>query len=116
MTIDGTNISTYGLRLIAMEDYYSQPARKKILEQPGYLSNEIKFETQICTVTLYGEFASLATMLSNIESLKTKIKTALEHTFVLVGHNLTFTGVVANGFKTEVINQIVKIKMTITIT
>lgn len=116
MTIDGTNISTYGLRVLSMEDYYSQPARKKTLTRPGYLTNEIKHESGSCTVTLYGEYADLPTMKTGIENFKTKVKTVLEHTFVLIGHGLTFTGVIANGVKSEIIQNTVQLKLTITIT
>lgn len=115
MTIDGTNISTYGLRLIAMQDYYNIPARKRVLARPQS-AYQFKYESKKCTVTLYGEYATLAVMLTNINLFKTKVKTVLEHTFVLVGHNLTFTGVVADGFTTEVIQKTIQLKLTITIT
>lgn len=120
MTIDGINISTYGLRLLSMQDYYTLPAQKKILErtksgypQSGYT---FKYESKQCTITLYGEYTTLAIMLININLFKTKIKTVLEHTFNLIGHNLTFTGVVAQGIKSEVIQKTVQLKFTITIT
>jgi hypothetical protein len=114
MTIDGTNISTYGLRVLSMKDYYSQPARKRILAEPGYLAKDIKHESGICNIVLYGEYTDLPAMYTGIENFKTKVKTVLEHTFILVGHGLTFTGVVAGGIKTEVIQKTVQLKFTIT--
>ena len=116
MTIDGTNISTYGLRIISMEDYYSQPARKNILTQPGYMEPVIRFESRQCTVVLYGEYSTLAAMLTGVENFKTKVKTVLKHAFVLIGHNEYFTGVIANGISSEVIQNTVQLTFTITIT
>lgn len=115
MTIDGTNISAYGLQIIALPDYYSLPARKKVLTEPGFEAKDIVFEGREAVITLFGEYASLALMRSNIEALKTKIKSSLKHDYILVGHDESFSGVVTKGFKTEVLRNTVQIKLTISI-
>ena len=116
MTIDGTNISAYGLQLFVLKDYYNLPARKKILGVPAYEVKDIVMEDKQATVTLFGMFTSLANLRTNVEAFLTEIKSDLKHNYILTGHGESFTGVVAKGIKTEINGTSITLQFTITIT
>lgn len=116
MTIDGTNISAYGLQLFALKDYYNLPARKKVLAVQEYEANDIVLEDKQATITLFGSFADLPTLRTNVEAFLAKIKSAVKHDYILIGHNESFTGVVAKGIKTEINGNSIILQFTITIT
>ena len=116
MTIDGTNISTYGLEVIGLPEYYSLPARKSVLTVPGFEAKDLVYEGKEATVTLFGEYASLSAMNTAIEAFYTKIRSALKHDYILIGHGLTFSGVIVGGIKPEIIGKTVQMKITIKIT
>lgn len=116
MTIDGTNISEYGLSLFSLADYYNLPARKKILTPQAYEENDIVFEPRQATVTLFGSFPDLSTLYENILAFMTKIKSDLKHDYILIGHDENFTGVVAKGIKVQIDGYSATLKFTITIT
>jgi len=104
MTIDGVDISTFGLILSRFDGHLDQPARKKILSVPGFEAKDIVFESKEHSFTLVGIYASKVALFSGVEALKTLIKSALVHNFVVAAHGVTFSGVVAEGIKPKVTN------------
>jgi hypothetical protein len=118
MTIDGTNITTaYGLVLSSpAAGLFSQPARKKILSEPAFTAGAIRFESKEVKVELVGVYETEAALVTNIELFKTKIRSLLVHTWLLVIDNETFTGVVASGVKVEITKAIAQVSFTIEIT
>jgi hypothetical protein len=118
MTIDGTNISTFGLKLLNAEGLYDLPARKKILSEPGNESKDIVFLSKEAIVTLLGRYSSVGSLVSNINAFETLLKTILKHDITLIGHNLTFTGIFDKGFEVVSFNggKIAKVIASITIT
>jgi ribulose 1,5-bisphosphate synthetase/thiazole synthase len=115
MTVDGTNISTYGMVILSMDGYFTQPARKKLLTEQLFEENDIKFDPQEIKVSLFGDYsAAPSTLIANFEAFKTKITSALKHTFVFIGRSVTVTGVVINGVQVETFKNCVKVNFTIT--
>lgn len=116
MTIDGTNISTYGLELIKLDNYYTKPARKEILADPKFDENDIKFKEREPVITLFGTYASNAILKTNIDNFYTKIKSSISHNYILLGHELSFSGVIKEGIKVEQIGSEASVKLTFKIT
>ncbi len=115
MTIDGTDISTYGLKLLKLEDYYNQPARKRILSIPAFGANDLKYESRQAVVKLLGKYDSDNDLATAVSGLETLLKGAVKHTVIIPGHNLSFTGVVTGGFKAAVKRKTVLIELKFTI-
>lgn len=115
MTIGGTDISTYGLRLLNVLDYYNLPARKKILAIPEFETNDIKYETKKITVILFGKYADQTTMATSINNFKTLLKSDVKHNIVISEHGLNFTGVFAKGMSTKVRKNTIELQLTIII-
>lgn len=116
MTIDGTNISTLGLSLARPDGYLDQPERKSILTVPGFEAKDIVFESKEPTIYLFGIYDSKADLLTAVDGLNTIIRSALVHDFTIARHSLTFSGVVTDGIKVDVIKTLAKITFKIKIT
>jgi len=52
MIIDGINVSTFGLKVISLEDYFNLPARKKILSVPGTEAKDIVFQSKTADIPM----------------------------------------------------------------
>jgi len=118
MTIDGTNISEFGMKVTDMADYYNLPARKKILTIPGTEEKDIVFQPQTATIKLLGRVADTTDLLAKLEAFETLLKSSLKHDIVLLGHNESFIGVFASGYELQMpfINgTIITINLPITI-
>jgi hypothetical protein len=115
MTIGGTDISTYGLRLLNVFNYYDLPARKKILAIPEFGTNDIKYESKKITIILFGKYADQATMATSINNFKTLLKGEVKHTIVITEHGLNFTGVFVKGISTMVRKNTIELQITIII-
>lgn len=113
MNIDGINISTFGLKVETMEGDSSLPARKKILKEQGFAAKDIVFQERGIRVVLFGDYADLATLRTNVEAFKTLIKTSLVHDFIRSSHGLIFSGVIVNGVKVSVENRTAVLNFTI---
>jgi len=118
MIIDDINISTFGLKLLNLEGYYDLASRKKILTEPTNVSGDIVFQAKTATVSLLGRYVSSSSLLSNLNAFEILLKSQLNHTIELVGHELSFSGVFANGYDVTSYNggKIIKITAQITIT
>ena len=77
MTMGGTDISTYGLKLIKASGFSDLPRRKKILKEPGFEAKDIKYQEKKVTVELLGKYVDQSTLASNIDSLKTRLEDGL---------------------------------------
>jgi hypothetical protein len=115
MIIDGTNISTYGLRLLWLDDYYDLPARKKILPVPEFTENDIKYTSRNPAIKLFGKYESKTAMNTAINNFITLLKGSLVHTIELTNHGLSFSGVFKDGMKTTIRKNTVEIRFKITI-
>lgn len=111
MTIDGKDISTYGLKLLKLEDYYNQPARKRNLSIPAFGVNDLKYESRQAVVKLLGKYDSYNELATSVSGFETLLKGAMKHAVIIPGHNLSFTGVAATGYKVAVKRKTVLIEL-----
>lgn len=86
MTIDGTNISTFGLQLANFNDYWNQPARKE--------KKSAFFESKKAKINLVGQYDK-----TKIESFTTLMKTSVNHVFVISEFGYTITGAIPESIK-----------------
>lgn len=98
MTIDGTDISTFGMIVQYLDNYFDNPKRKAILQEQDFDANDIVLEEKKVSVRIFGQYANQSTLATNVNALKTLIETDLEHDFVFANRSVSFTGVVRNGF------------------
>ena len=115
MIIDGINTSTYGLKVAAMSNPFSQPARKKVLPEPGFEGKDIVFTEKNIKLELFGEYGSLASLYLNVEGFKTLLKSSRVHTFVRASHALSVSAVVDGPVKIEDDKKVVTVKFQINI-
>lgn len=116
MTIDGTNINTFGLHLVRPDGYLDHPDRKSTLSEPGFETKDIVFENKETTINLLGVYETKTDLFAAVQGLKDLIKTDLIHDFTIARHGLTFSGVVTDGIKIDVIKTLAKINFKIKIT
>jgi len=115
MTIDGINISTFGLMLSYISGHLDQPARKKTLDTPGFQQKDIVFDSRETLITLIGFYPSKADLGTKIAAFLTLIKSDTIHEFIHSGHNLTISGSVMDGIRIEPLRNTVKITFKLTI-
>jgi hypothetical protein len=118
MTIDGVNISAFGMKVLNLDDYYSLPARKKILAEPGTEAKDIVFQPQTATIKLLGRVADTTDLLTKLEAFETLIKSSLKHDVVLMARGESFVGVFDRGYELQMpfINgKIITVNLPVTI-
>jgi hypothetical protein len=115
MTIAGTNISTFGLKLLRLENYYDLPARKKLLDEQKFLANDIKYEVRKPKVTMFGSYTSQAEMAAQIALFIEWLKLTLVQEVAITEHGLTFNATFADGMQTTVYRKKIKVELTMTI-
>ena len=115
MTISGTDISTFGLKLMKLSDYYNLPARKRILTLPAFGCNDIKHEPRGAVVTLFGKYEDQDALATAVNGLRTFLESEATHGIVIGGRNISVDGVFADGFRATVKRNTVMIEMGITI-
>ena len=114
MTIDGINISTFGLIVTKFTGNFDLPKRKEVLKEPEFADQTL--EEKIYTVEMFGQYATQTVMATGVKGLSTLLKTSLQHDFILSNRGSTFTGVVHDGFKTKVLKNNVFVTMEIGLT
>ena len=114
MTIDGINISTFGLIVTKFTGNFDLPKRKEVLKEPEFADQTL--EEKIYTVEMFGQYANQTVMATGVNGLRTLIETSLQHDFILSNRGSTFTGVVHGGFKTKVLKNNVFVTMEIGLT
>lgn len=116
MTIDGTNIlTTYGLKLIKVEGWESLPARKKILVNQGFTSDDILRQAKEVVLSLYGKFSTEALLGSKITSFKTYLTGDITRDYDLGDIGITFTGAVPNGMAVKVRRKIAQVELRVVV-
>lgn len=116
MTIDGANITTYGLTLLSATNYLNRPARKKILKEPEFLAADIKLEPKYINVVLYGHYADEAAMESNLSNFKDFLGTEVIHSIAIPEYNISEFGVFADGANVINIRENARVELKITVT
>lgn len=103
MTIDSTNINTYGLQLLTVKDYLNLPKRKDILTVPRFTENDIKTESLSFSIELYGKWNSVTDRETALAGFSSMIKSAVQHSMEISEYNIpAFSGAVfADGFKVD---------------
>lgn len=101
MTIDGTDISTFGLIVQKVSGYNNLPALKKILPEREFDSGDIKLTEKNVIITMFGQYSSNAALETGINGLRSLLESDVEHDIVLSSRGITFTGVAKRGFKTR---------------
>lgn len=97
MTINGTSIAPFVV--LSFEDYYNQPARKRIIDEEVINI----FEGKQAKIVLHG-------LVSDWSDLETLLKADLIQTYVI--HGNTFDAVITGEVKTEISRE----KMTVSFT
>lgn len=118
MTIDTIDIkTTYGLKLINVGNLLDLPARKKIMEDPGFDAKDLKYVAQKVNFTFFGVYADAASLISNLKAFETLLKSTLKHAVVLPSHGTWFTATAADGFQTTnyLRHKAVKVNLTLTV-
>jgi len=116
MTIDGINISTFGLIVTKFTGNFDLPKRKEVLKEPEFAAGDQTVEEKVYTVEMFGQYANQTVMATGVNGLRTLIETSLQHDFILSNRGSTFTGVVHDGFKTKVLKNNVFVTMEIGLT
>ena len=115
MTISETDISTYGLRLLKVSGHTDMPARKKILQEPAFTENDLKYEERKISFRLLGKYDSQDEMAENVSDFMALLQGSVQHEIVESNRNLDFTGVFADGFEAVVRRNTVDINLKVTI-
>lgn len=115
MVIDGVDISTFGLALSRLDDHLNQPKRKKVLQVPAFQANDNKFESKEALIHLVGVYPSKADMLTGIQGLQNLLKSSVLHTFIIPGHVVNFSGVVAEGMSVKATKRLAQLYFKVTI-
>ena len=115
MTIDGFDISIFGLILTKFTGNFDLPARKKVLSEPEFDAGDQTLQEKKYYVNLFGQYASQNDLATNVDDLRDLLKNTLEHDFVIPTRGYTFKGVVKNGFKTKVFRNDVQINFVISV-
>ena len=102
MTIDGTDINTFGLIVQRLNRYFDKPKRKSILTEQTFLANDITFNEQSPVILMFGQYANQTTLATNVQALEALLDGAVEHDFVFTSRGISFTGVVKKGFSAKV--------------
>lgn len=116
-TIDGVEISTYGLQLAAFKGHLDLPAYKDILEFNSYITELRVQDEKDVEVVLIGQYASASALDTGIVALQTEIRSAIKLAWYFGNHAFTEWCVVKRGMKVE-INRgfIAVVKFTLSIT
>lgn len=117
MTIDGTNISTFGLTLLEVKDFLNLPKRKEITDIPFFTANDITFKPVTPTVILYGRWATVAAMETALNSFQTLIKSLVKHTIVIDEYSIPAMNdcVFKDGYEVEFMDSVARITAKITV-
>lgn len=116
MTIDGTNISTFGLKLLKVSDQLGLARRKQILNEQQFNAGDIRYSEFDVLFELKGKYASLSELGTSVNNFMDHLKLNTVHQFVEPARGLNFQGVVKNGFSCEIYKKVVIIKLNVTIT
>jgi len=119
MTIDGTNISTLGLKLLARPNIHDLPPLKSVLENWNSATELNVHQEYDFEIRMAGKYRTTALMTTAIDSLDTLLRATVKHTIVISELSYTATAVAKNGFKTRIYGHKynfleVTIKFTIT--
>lgn len=115
MTIDGVNISTFGMFVVLPSALYDQPARKKVLTEQGVEAKDIQYSEKVITVELAANYPDYSSLRTGVEAFKTAVETG-ENTFVFTNYGISVTGHVKNGVKMINNGLLVKVKFKIAVT
>lgn len=100
MIIDGTNISTYGMKLLKVEGLHDLPRRKKTTEFATYEAAAMVTEAKKIKVSIVGRgYADADALRLAVNGLKTLIQASTVHAIELVGHGETFNGTFVDGLE-----------------
>jgi hypothetical protein len=102
LTIDGTNISTYGLQVSSVTGLHDLPKQKDILSHWNSSTDLIKLEEYQITIRLIGKYDTTGLMITAIENLRVKLASAVIHTYVSNTLNFTIAAVAKDGFTTRI--------------
>jgi hypothetical protein len=116
MTIGGTNITTWGLKLMRVDDHLFLPARKKILERPDHSAGSIRFEEFDVRFELKGKYGNEQLAAVAMGGLMGKLNSAVTQTFADPSRGLSFTGLCKNGAEVLTYGKMIIVKLKVTVT
>jgi hypothetical protein len=97
--VDGTEISTYGLRLASIKGNFDLPRYKNILESNPVTADVRITEEKTVQIKLIGEYATTAAMLTAIGNFKTKLQSAVKLLWAFTNHDFSHYCVIRDGVK-----------------
>ena len=116
-TVDGIDITTYGLRLARIEGHLDLPRYKNLIPINDLTAIMRITDERRIKVKLIGEFASTAAMVTAIENFKTKIAGAVKYTWAFSGHGFSETCFIKDPARIQVYRRpAVEIEFTLNVT
>jgi hypothetical protein len=106
-TIDGTQLSTYGLRLSHISGHLDLPPYKKILEEHDFEAEMCITQEKRVTVRFIGKYLSKNLMAIQLSAFKTKIASGVKLNWKFDNHYFDENCVVKDGFQVNIINDYV---------
>lgn len=115
--IGNTELSTYGLRLARIDGHLDMPPYKNILTEHDMSVKMRVSQERTVRVRLIGVYSSPATLGSNIELFKTKVRSAPKQTWYFGNHDFSQPCVVADVMSVSVYaRRAVEINLTLIVT
>jgi len=102
MTIDGTNISTFGLKLAAQPNIHDIPPLKSILENWNSAAELAVHQEYDIDITMFGKYATTALLTTAVTAFTALLRASVTHVIVITELSLTTSAVAKNGFKTRI--------------
>ena len=114
-SIGGIALSTYGLRLMKLDNHLSLPPYKRILTQHSNEENLRVLDEKEFTVKLFGEYQSKMLLGQKIESFKTKVKSSLVLSWDFPDHGFIKNCVAKNGAQITVYGTYAEVVIKLTV-
>jgi hypothetical protein len=115
-TVNGIELSTYGLRLARLDGHLDYPKYKQILDEHDHSAQMKVAEDKKVRVKLIGTYATLAAMGTAMSTFHTAVKGAARLQWIFTGHDFDEYCVVADGISASVHGQRgIELNFTLTI-
>lgn len=116
MFIDNTDITIFGIKLLKVDGHLDLPQRKRILTEPRFTNNDIRFEELEVSFRLLCRAKTKSLAASAVGDLKTLLKSQPVHRFRDAGRDLDFMGLVKDGVQVDLHGHILIIHLKVTVT
>lgn len=115
-SIGGVALSTYGLRLMKLDNHLSLPPYKNILTEHSLPENMRFLNEKEFTVRMFGEYQTKELLGQNMELFKAKVKSGVVLSWDFPDHGFTKNCVAKNGAQITPYGTCVEITIKLTVT